>query len=120
MEIVWTGLNSLMQGDLRMLSFTSIWMLLIYGSAVFLEPIHDIMREWAWPLRGVLWVIIIWGIEYSSGFVLNTFGIHPWVYNGSFAIDTLIRLDYAPAWFVAGFVFERAHDMIDSVLITKR
>ncbi len=113
-EIIWTGFSSMLQGDLRLGGFTSLWMFFIYGSAVFLEPIHDIIYKWTWLIRGSLWVLIIWGIEYTSGFILlNVLGIYPWSYNGHFAVDGLIRLDYAPAWFIAGLIFERVHYKLD-------
>ncbi len=114
MEIIWTGLGSLLSGDIRLEGFSNLWMLPIYGSAVFLEPIHDIIAKWKWPLRGILWVAIIWGIEYTSGFLLiHTLHIHAWFYKGTFAVDSLIRLDYAPAWFAAGLLFERLHRLLD-------
>jgi hypothetical protein len=114
MEIVWTGLYSLVNGDMRLEAFTNLWMFLIYGSAVFLEPIHDIIGTWRWYFRGVIWVVIIWGIEYTSGQVLlNLLGVYPWVYYGRFAVDGLVRLDFAPAWFVAGMLFERIHGTLD-------
>jgi len=58
-------------GDMKLQGYTSIWMLFIYGSAVFLEPIHDIIKQWRWQIRGLIWVVIIWGIEYTSGLVLT-------------------------------------------------
>lgn len=114
MEIIWTGLNSLLRGDLTLEGFTNLWMFFIYGSAVFLEPIHDIIRSWPWITRGIIWVIIIWGIEYASGLLLvSALGVYPWEYTGPFAIDGLIRLDFGPAWFVAGLIFERIHWTLD-------
>lgn len=115
MGVVWTGLGSLFNGDLRLESFTNLWMFFIYGSAVFLEPIHDTISKWRWPVRGFMWVILIWGIEYTSGFLLtNLLGVSPWVYDGAFAVDSLVRLDYAPAWFIAGMIFERLHYTLDA------
>ncbi|MDQ2085487.1 hypothetical protein RBH29_03450 [Herbivorax sp. ANBcel31] len=113
-EIIWTGLHSLLFGDIVMQAYTNLWMFFIYGCAVFLEPLHDIMKEWRWPVRGFLWVIIIWGIEYASGTILlNLLGEYPWYYSGTFAIDNLVRIDYGPAWFVAGLIFERIHHTLD-------
>lgn len=61
-----------------------------------------------------MWVIIIWGIEYTSGLLLvNVLGVYPWEYTGAYAVDKLVRLDYAPAWFVAGLIFERIHMALD-------
>jgi uncharacterized membrane protein len=117
-EIIWTGIASLLNGDLRLFAYTSIWMFFIYGLAVFLEPIHDIIRRWRWPVRGIIWVLIIWGIEYTTGIALvKVLGVHPWLYQGSFAVDGLVRVDFAPAWFIAGLIFERIHLMLDSLEI---
>lgn len=111
MEVIWTGMHSLITGDRNMQGNTSLWMFFIYGLAVFvLEPVHNRIKEWRWPIRGFVWVLLIWGIEYGTGFVLREFfGIVPWYYEGTFAIDGLVRLDYAPAWFVAGLIFEKVH-----------
>jgi len=74
LEVFWTGAGSMLKGDVKLTSQTYIWMFFIYGSALFLEPIHDIIKRWRWPIRGFLWVVIIWGIEYTSGFFLKTIG----------------------------------------------
>lgn len=114
MEIIWTGLNSLLTGDLKLQGYTSIWMFFIYGCAVFLEPINDIIKQWRWQVRGLIWVVIIWGIEYASGLLLTSIlGSAPWFYSGPFAVDNLVRIDYAPAWFAAGLIFERIHKTLD-------
>lgn len=113
-EVIWTGLYSLTTGDVNLVGSTSLWMFLIYGSAAFvLEPVHDRIRSWRWPLRGLIWLILIWTMEYGAGFVLREFlGVTPWYYDGKYAIDGLVRLDYAPAWFVVGLLFEKAHDIL--------
>lgn len=113
-EIIWTGLSSMLQGDKGLSGFTNLWMFLIYGSAIFLEPIHDIIYGWKWPIRGIIWVVMIWGIEYTSGLILlSVLKIYPWHYSGPYAVDGLVRLDYAPAWFVAGLIFERVHRKLE-------
>lgn len=114
MEIVWTGLYSLIAGDLALEAYTSLWMFFIYGSAIFLEPLHDIIRDWNVILRGIIWVVIIWGIEFSTGkILLGILHVYPWQYYGKFAIEGIVRLDYAPAWFVVGLLFERMHANLD-------
>ncbi len=119
MEIVWTGLYSLLNGDMALEAYTSLWMLFIYGSAVFLEPLHDVIQNWNVILRGIIWVVIIWGIEYSTGkILLGLLNVYPWQYFGKFAVEGLVRLDYAPAWFVAGLLFERVHGTFDRLKIT--
>ncbi len=114
-EIIWTGSGSLIDGDLRLLGYSNIWMFAIYGCAVFLEPVHDIIADWNWVFRGIIWVILIWGMEYASGLLLFTVtGVHPWLYEGQFAVDGLVMLLYAPAWFVAGLAFELIHHKLDA------
>lgn len=114
MEIFWTGMGSLIGGDLRLEGYSNLWMFFIYGSAVFLEPIHDIIRNWSWPVRGFLWVVIIWGMEYTSGFLLvKTLGVYPWFYEGPMAVEGIVNLALAPAWFIAGLLFERVHGTLD-------
>jgi hypothetical protein len=113
-EIIWTGVGSLISGDMRLVGYSNMWMFFIYGSAVFLEYIHDIIGRWNWFVRGVIWVTIIWGMEYTSGLLLySILGVHPWIYTDPFAVDGLITLAYAPAWFIAGLVFERIHHTLD-------
>ncbi|PYG86911.1 putative ABC transporter type IV [Ruminiclostridium sufflavum DSM 19573] len=118
MEIVWTGFYSLLSGHMALEAYTSLWMFFIYGSAVFLEPLHDIIRNWNLVLRGIIWVVIIWGIEYSTGkLLLELLHVYPWQYFGKFAVEGIVRLDYAPAWFVAGLLFERMHGILDRLRI---
>lgn len=114
-EVAWTGLGSLIGGDLRLLGYSNIWMFFIYGCAVFLEPINDVIAGWNWFFRGILWLVMIWGMEYTSGLVLYlALGVHPWLYTDGMAVDGLVTLAYAPAWFAAGMLFERIHRTLDA------
>ncbi|MGE5653603.1 MAG: putative ABC transporter permease, partial [Bacillota bacterium] len=91
----------------------------IYGLAAAFEPIHDRIARWSWPLRGGLWTLMIYAVEYASGWLLRVVtGRCPWDYHGStrFELNGLIRLDYAPAWFCAGLLFERVHRWLDREL----
>ncbi|NLI92351.1 MAG: hypothetical protein GX434_09155 [Peptococcaceae bacterium] len=119
-EIIWTGLNSLVQGDLRLMGFTNLWMFFIYGCAVFLEPLHDYISDWRWPIRGLFWLILIWGIEYISGSLLHSvLGVYPWHYTDSLSVNGLITFTFAPVWFVGGLLFERIHRTLDIRQIAK-
>jgi uncharacterized membrane protein len=114
LEMIWTGAGSLLHGDLMLRGFSYLWMFPIYGLAFFLEPLHEELRPWPWFVRGLIWMGIFFTIEYSSGWLLRSLlGSCPWDYSGArFSVDGLIRLDYAPAWFAAGFLFERLHDAL--------
>lgn len=115
-EIFWTGLGSLLTGNLALKSTTYLWMFFIYGMAVFFEPIHNRIRRENFIIRGFIWVSLIYLIEFSSGFILDRLiGFCPWDYTQSTSYTYLgyIRLDYFPAWFLAGLFFERFHDYLD-------
>lgn len=114
LEVFWTGLGSLLKGDVTLMASTSIWMFPIYGLAIILEPIHNRLRSMHIVLRGVVYTLIIFIIEYTTGSLLRlVLGVCPWNYNPSrFSINGIIRLDYAPVWFTSGLLFERVHDIL--------
>lgn len=114
-EIIWTGLGSLINGDVSLTAKTYLWMFPIYGLAIFFEPVHDRIRLWPVLARGCIWMMLCFTVEYFTGWGLrNILGSVPWDYSRSpYNVDGLIRLDYAPAWFVAGLLFEKVHDLLD-------
>lgn len=117
-EVAFTGAGSLMSGSLRLTGYTYLWMFPIYGMAVFLEPLHDRMRNSPWPVRGLVYTAAIFMVEYISGWLLQLIlGFCPWDYTGStaYTIDGFIRLDYMPFWFVAGLLFEKLHDFLTTL-----
>jgi len=117
-EISWTGFFSAITGNLSMRGQTYLWMLPIYGMGILLEPIHDRIRRYPLLLRGGVWVILIFSIEYISGWILRaSLGACPWDYSGSpYSVHGLIRLDYILPWFGVGLMFERLHDYLDRIM----
>jgi len=115
LEVFWTGAGSMLKGDVKLTSQTYIWMFFIYGLAVFLEPIHHRIKDKNIIIRGIIYTILIFSIEYITGWTLKSIlGVCPWDYSGSrFSVNGLIRLDYGPAWFIAGLIFERIHKFLD-------
>ena len=114
-EILWTGLGSMLKGDWHLAGKTYIWMLPIYGLAIFFEPLHNSIRHWPWVVRGLIWVGATWCIEFFTGGTLVTaVGTCPWDYSHKtpYSVLGLIRLDYAPAWFILGLLFEKFHDWL--------
>ncbi|TDT61318.1 putative ABC transporter permease [Fonticella tunisiensis] len=121
-EILWTGLGSLLSGDINLTGYTYLWMFPIYGLGICLEPVHDRVRNLPVFIRGGVYTIIILIIEYSTGALLRELlGACPWDYSGTpFSVNGLIRLDYAPAWFVTGLLFEKFHDALISMQYLRR
>ncbi|NLM44454.1 MAG: hypothetical protein GX201_10645 [Clostridiales bacterium] len=125
LEILWTGIGSLIHGNLLLYSFTYMWMFFIYGMGIFLEPIHNKIRNWNIYLRGGVWVLIIFLIEYSCGWALKRLLGHcPWDYgDGILSINGYIRLDFTVAWFFTGLLYEKVHDyllILEDILNNKK
>ncbi len=119
MEIIFTSIESIAAGDLRLMGRTSLIMFPIYGMGALLRPIGRGLDRWLGDFhtlkhRDQIWrhgisdMVLIFFVEYVTGFFLRRAGICPWDYSGrSFDIDGLIRLDFAPCWFLAGLLFEQ-------------
>jgi uncharacterized membrane protein len=124
-EIIFTGIKHMLHSGGKDWSFTAksyIWMLPIYGLAVFLfEPLHNAIREFAWPLRGLIYVGGIYIVEFGTGWILRKLtGRCPWDYStrSRYHYHGLIRWDYAPIWFLFSFGLELLHDLLLRIRIT--
>lgn len=116
LEVIYTGAASLLKGDFSMQGMTFLVMLPIYGLFVFLQPIHHKLRPYPWWLRGLIYLTLIWGIEYSSGVLLAVIlGRCPWHYSDPLNVNGYITFRMAPEWFLAGLGFELLHDYLDSL-----
>ncbi|MDD3705478.1 MAG: hypothetical protein PHC45_05390 [Clostridiaceae bacterium] len=115
-ETIFTGVGSLFRGDLTLHTWTYIWMFPIYGLMILLEPVHDNIRKYPVVIRGGVYTIIIFGIEYTTGWIIRQLiGICPWDYSlWPYSIDGLITLYFAPVWFVGSLIFEKLHDYLMS------
>ena len=112
MEVFWTGLGSLIKRNFKLISTTSIWMFFIYGMAVAMEPLLESLRRSPFILRGLVYMTCIFVIEYVTGFVLKCYNLCPWDYSDNkWNINGVIRLDFAPLWFIVGLIFERIYFM---------
>lgn len=113
MEIFWTGLSGIRFHSKNLIGHTSVWMFFVYGLAVVvLEPVHNLISDQNWFFRGCVYTMLIFAIEFTTGYLLRIFGIEAWNYTTPLSILGLIRLDYAPAWFIAGMIFEQLHNLL--------
>ncbi|MGN0383076.1 MAG: hypothetical protein ACI4DS_02310 [Eubacterium sp.] len=110
-EIVWTGIGNLIKKDKKMIGHTSIIMFPIYGMASLIKPLHTIIRKENIIIRGSIYTALIFATEYITGTYLKSKNICPWDYSKSkHNINGVIRLDYAPAWFTVGLIYEHMLD----------
>ena len=116
MEIIFTGISSLyLKGDTRLTGQTFLWMFPIYASAVWLEPVHDSIRFLPILIRGGIYLVLIWGVEFIAGWAIKKMiGKCPWDYSETtnHSLCGYIRWDFAPCWFMVGLLFEKYHDFL--------
>lgn len=80
----------------------------IYGAAALLTPLFHKAKKFPVMLRGTLYTILIFIAEFFSGSLLKKHQACPWDYSkAKFNVKGVIRLDYAPMWFLTGLLFER-------------
>lgn len=108
LEIAFTSFHAFRRRDYRLPGTTSVWMFPIYGMAAFLEPLSRLLRRRSFVLRGSVYTFLIFLGEYLTGSFLRRRCLCPWNYeNSKWNFRGLIRLDYAPYWFLSGLLFER-------------
>lgn len=108
MEVFWTGLHAFRVRNLKLIGSSSLWMFPIYGSAAFLAPVMRAMKGAHIFKRGLVYMSCIFLGEYVSGLLLKSRDMCPWDYSRSpYHCQGVIRLDYAPVWFLVGLLYER-------------
>jgi len=113
MEVLWTGLGALKNKNFRLSSNTSLWMFFIYGMVILLEPFFRLVAPFNFLLRGAIYASFILAGEFLTGTLLKRADICPWDYSTArYHVRGLIRMDYAPAWAVAGLFFEQVYWLI--------
>lgn len=108
-ECFWTGLHSIAEHkDKKLTCRTSVWMFPIYGMAALLAPMSTLLRGMNTFLRGVVYTSCIFVMEFASGSFLKKIRACPWDYSkAKWNIKGLVRLDFAPAWFALGLLYEK-------------
>lgn len=108
-ECFWTGMHAVVSHKNKQLTCrTSMWMFPIYGMASFIKPFSTVLKNTPTILRGVIYMTCIFATEYGTGRILQKKKCCPWDYSQSkHNIKGLIRLDYAPLWFIVGLIYEK-------------
>ncbi len=107
-EVAFGALKSLLKNRAYELKgSTSIWMFPIYGLIAIVFPFIAVrIGELPWYVRGLLYTIAIFIVEYVSGWILTRLKVCPWRYPDKWSIGGLIYLPYAPLWFAFGMGIE--------------
>lgn len=113
LEILFTAVSDkLFNGaDLKLKGYSYLWMPPIWAVGIYAcEQAYLFMRRRHihWLLRLVPYTIICFATEFTSGWIIRwAVGDVPWHYHSKWAVDGLIRLDYAPFWALSGVGGER-------------
>ena len=109
MECFWTGMDSIRKHKNKALPCnTSIWMFPIYGLAAVIGPISKSLQKHRTITRGFVYAIGIFIVEFLTGTFLKKHKCCPWDYTkAKLNFKGVIRLDYLPAWIMAGLYFEK-------------
>ena len=107
LEILFTAFDSFRRREMKLKGNTSIWMFPIYGMGAFIVPLFQLCKKKGILFRGTVYTIAIFLIEFFSGSLLKKHHMCPWDYSHAGTnIKGVIRLDYAPLWFLTGLLFE--------------
>jgi uncharacterized membrane protein len=111
LEVLFTGFHgAIIERNVKATGTTYLWMFPIYGLAgVGFEGLKYILILGTLPLilRVFVYLIIIYIIEYVSGWLLKkATGSCPWEYKNKWSINGFVRLDYAPFWFALCWLIE--------------
>ena len=109
LECFWTGLCAIIKHkDPKLICSTSVWMFPIYGLGALIKPISRLLDRSNAMIRGGIYTIGIFLTEFSLGTLLKKYKACPWDYSDSkYSYKGVIRVDYAPLWFLVGLLFEK-------------
>jgi uncharacterized membrane protein len=98
-------------GDLRLRGYSYLWMHPIWGSGLLLgERLVGVLRRLGLNrvTRSFIGMGVCFAVEYSMGGVLVALiGRCPWDYSAAaMSVQGLIRLDYAPFWWLCAWAVE--------------
>lgn len=115
LEVLFTGAGAALRRDRSATSHTYLWMHPIYGAtALALEEVAARLKHLPRPVRALAYTAVIYAAEYSTGWALRRLlGRCPWDYMKSgWSVHGLVRLDYAPAWYLTALAFEPVRDAL--------
>lgn len=108
LEILWTGLHALKNREWKMTGHSSLLMFPIYGMAACIGPLSRHLTKVPALLRGSFYMVGIFVVEFGTGMFLKRFHMCPWDYSDTpYHYKGVIRLDYAPVWFLTGLLYEK-------------
>jgi hypothetical protein len=109
LEVAFTGAHAAVLGkDRSATAKTYLWMHPIYGGAgLLLEGVARRLQGLPRAARALGYLPLIYAAELATGWMLRrALGKCPWEYRDGLHYRGLVRLDYAPVWYLAALAFE--------------
>jgi len=112
LEVIFTGLFDCRRGkNCHLMGYSSLWYLPLYMlTPVFFALGSDFVFQFNWFVRGIIYMLLIFAIEYVAMFLLRRLlGSSPSednYFSSPFNLHGLIRLDFAPVMFALGMILE--------------
>ncbi len=107
-ECFFTGAHSLLTRNWKATCTSYLYMIPIYGLAgITLDALHSKLA--LHPIyAAMIYVPVIYIFEFCFGWLLQKIiKVCPWHYgHGKFTIMGLVRIDYAPLWFLLALCFD--------------
>ena len=109
MECLLSGICSVVKGnDPKLPCETTLWMFPIYGLAAFIRPVYQCIKHCNVFIRGGIYSLGFYFVEYFSGCWLKKRHACSWDYSKCRKnIKGVICLDYYPIWFFLGLFYEK-------------
>lgn len=109
-------------GDLRLKGYSYLWMHPIWGVGLLLGERLSLGLQRAGltrATRALVGMALCFAVEYATGALLvGLIGRCPWDYSASqWSVNGLIRLDYAPFWWMCSWLYEPLGALIRRVHI---
>ena len=121
-ELFFTGLGSLLKGNINFTGHSSPWMMLDYGIlGLLVGPMAGVMKRKRLPLllRAAVYMLGIFLVEYVSGLLFKACGLRIWDYSHlPLNLHGQITLTYAPYWYALGLGLELLNKWIDACAAT--
>ncbi|MBI1320371.1 MAG: hypothetical protein GC168_15695 [Candidatus Hydrogenedens sp.] len=126
MEVCAMSIGVGMHGNLSLRGASSPWMFPIYGLiGLILEPVAAPLRERGVPLpvRALLYIVLFYIVEFSSGLLYLYFGINQrgvdnmhtvWDYGNTRTLYGQVSLDMLPFWYLFCFTLEYLYVRVDA------
>lgn len=112
LEVFFTSLLNLKRKkDVSLMGSSSLWMFFIYGLVyIIVLIVTTYFYHFHIILRGLIYMVLILSLEFSSGSILKKFRAIPWdYYDRKYHFRGIVCLEFSLLWFLYGIIAEAVY-----------